>query len=523
MMLLRPVPVAYRTTVITTAVVSLVLTIGFLFLPLAGTDLSAQVARGHFVQAYGFYPVDFRWYGGIFPFGYSLFTGPANALLGARGVGAVSSVVGAVAFAFLLVRTGVRRPMVGGVLGAACLVFNLVSGRTTFAMGTAIGLLALCAVTMDGLGARTRLSLVVVLAVLSTMASPVSGLFVGLAGVSLLLTGRRREGLGLALGAGVPMLGPAFIFPDGGVQPFNGGSGRLVIALAIAVVFLVPMRWRAVRCGAVLYAVGLLVAVWVPTPIGYNAARLVLLFGIPVVAATMDFGWLYVSLAVVVMAWWQPPLVVGDFTRAGDPSAQRSFYTPLLRELAKQQPVGRIEVVPLANHWESTYVADSVPLARGWERQVDVERNPLFYNNTLDPTTYLEWLQDNGVSYVALPKGVGYDGYSLGEASLVEAQPFYLNQVWQNPSWTLFRFTEAQPQGLISGPGKLVESDATGVTFDATGTGSLLVRVHWSRWITMTGPDGCLVGGTNWTLVQINRVGRYRISSGWHLRQPDRC
>lgn len=521
MMLLRRVPPSYRRTMVGTGALSVVLTVVFLFLPLAGTDLSAQVARGHFVQAYGFYPVDFRWYGGIFPFGYSLLTGPANALLGARGVGAISSVVGALAFAFLLVRTRVPRPLVGGLLGAACLVFNLVSGRTTFAMGTAIGLLALCAVTLDELGVRTRTTLMVVLAALSTMSSPVSGLFVGLCGVALLVTGRRRDGLALALGAGVPMLGPAFVFPDGGVQPFDASSGRLIIALAIAVVFLVPKRWKALRVGAVIYALGLVVAVFVPTPVGYNAARLVLLFGIPVVAATMTGSWPRIALAVVIMAWWQPPLVLSDWTNAGDPSARSAFYAPLVHELDKRAPVGRIEVVPLANHWESTYLADKVPIARGWERQVDVERNPLFYNNTLDPSTYLAWLQDNGVSYVALPKGVAYDGWGREEASLVQADPSYLDQVWQDESWTLYRFTDPEP--LVTHPGKLVEADATGVTFDALGTGSILVRVRWSRWLTLSGPKACLVGGSSWTLVQVNKPGRYRISSGLHLRQPNHC
>lgn len=521
MMLLRRVPPTYRTTMVGTGALSLALTITFLFLPLTGTDLSAQVARGQFVDSYGFHPVDFRWYGGIFPFGYSLLTGVTNALVGAREVGAISSVVGALAFAFLLVRVRVPRPLAGGLLGAACLVFNLVSGRTTFAMGTAIGLLALCALTLEELGPRTRTTIAVILAALSTMASPVSGLFVGLCGIALLLTGRRRDGLALALAAGIPMLGPAFVFPDGGVQPFDGLSGRLIIALAIAVVFLVPKRWRALRVGAVIYALGLVVAVFVPTPVGFNAARLVLLFGIPVVVATMSDGWPRIALAVIVMAWWQPPLVLGDWTSAGDPSAQRSFYAPLVAQLDERTPVGRVEVVPLANHWESTYLADRVPIARGWERQVDVERSPLFYNNTLDPSTYLTWLQDNGVSYVALPKRVNYDVGGREEASLVQADPYYLDQVWQDETWTLYRFTESQP--LVTRPGRLVRADATGVTFDATGTGSVLIRVRWSRWLTLSGPHACLVGGSDWTLVQVNQPGRYRISSGLHLRQPDRC
>src|SRR6266487_3474133 len=154
-------PPPYRRSLGATLAVSLALTIAFLFLPLAGTDLSAQVARGHFVKAYGLLPVDFRWYGGIFPLGYSFLTGPLNALLGARGVGAIGSVLGALALAFVFVRTRVARPVI-------------------------------------------------------------AGLFTGLAGAALLLAGRRRDGLTLGLGAAVPLAVTWLLFRDGGVQPFDG-------------------------------------------------------------------------------------------------------------------------------------------------------------------------------------------------------------------------------------------------------------------------------------------------------------
>ncbi len=62
-------------------------------------------------------------------------------------------------------------------------------------------------------------------------------------------------------------------------------------------------------------------------------------------------------------------------------------------------------MVPLATHWESRWVAPHVMLARGWERQLDRYRNPLFYEEpaALTPQRYREWLTANAVSYVALP------------------------------------------------------------------------------------------------------------------------
>ncbi len=523
--MLQRLPHPYRRVLLTTAGVSVVLTVGFLFLPLAGTDLSAQVARGHFVQTYGALPVDFRWYGGIFPFGYSLLTGPLNALIGSRGVGAVGSVLGAVAFAFLLVRTRVRRPLLGSILGAVCLVCNLVSGRTTFALGIAFGLLALCAVVLDEVRPWLRLALLFVLAALSTAASPVAGLFTGLAGGALLLTGRRRDGLALGLGAAVPMVAVAMLFRDGGIQPFSLDSAKLVIAMSIGVIFLVPPQYRVVRVGAMLAAVGLFALFLFPSPIGFNAARLTLLFAVPVVAATANLNWSRLALAILLICWWQPPLVLGDLGNAGNVAAHRPFFQPLMDELHRLGPVGRVEVVPLHDHWESTYIADAVPIARGWERQVDVGRNGLFYGRspagTLTGDRYLLWLYDNAVTYVALPVGSRLDNWGQEEAALIDATLPYLDYVWGNDNWQLYRVRSSNP--LVSAPGVLVRSDATGVTFDMKRPGTVVIRVRWSRWLTLDGPQGCLTRADKWTVGRIDKPGRYRVSSGWHLTQRDRC
>jgi len=522
---LKQLPYSYRRVVAPTVAFSLALTIAFLFLPLAGTDLSAQVARGHFIQAYGLRPVDFRWYGGIFPFGYSLLTGPLNALIGSRGVGAVASVLGAAAFAFLLVRGRVRRPLLGGLLGAACLVSNLVSGRTTFALGVAFGLAALCALAVTELDPRWRLLLAGAGACLSTAASPVAGLFTGLAGAALLLTGRRSAGLVLGVGAVVPMVILAMLFHDGGIQPFSMESAKLVITPSIAVVFLVPARYRAIRTGAVLTAIGLFVAFLVPSPIGYNAARLTLLFAVPVVAATATMSWPKLALALSLICWWQPPLVLGDLGNAGAREAHRQFYQPLIDELHRRGPVGRVEVVPLHDHWESTYVADAVPIARGWERQVDVGRNPLFYGRTREGTltspAYVGWLYDNAVTYVAVPRHARLDQWGAEEKALIDATPPYLRFVWGTDDWQLYRVDSAQP--LVAYPAKLVSSTATGVVFDMPRASDLVIRVDWSRWTTLQGPAGCVTRAGRWTVAKIDKPGRYRLSSGWHAVQADKC
>jgi hypothetical protein len=514
--LLRRVP---RPVVVTT-VVSLVLTAGFLLLPLAGTDLAAQVARGHFFRVYGARPVDFRWYGGVYPFGYSALTGPLNSLLGSRGVGAVSVVVSAAAFAWLLVRVGVRRPALGGVLAATVGVCNLVSGRTTFALGIAFGMLALCALVTPW-PPRVRMALAALLAACSAMGSPMAGVFTGLCGAALLLSGRVRDGLALGVGAGLALLPPAYLFRDGGIQPYTEEAMKLAVASCVATFFLVPSRWRALRIGIALAGIAAVVFFWIPSPVGSNIIRLPMLYAAPVVVAvsTLDRRW--IAAAVAFLCWWMPPLVAGDLGNAGDRAAHRDFFTPLVEQLEARGPVGRVEVVPLHDHWEATYVAEGVPIARGWLRQVDVDRNAIFYDNSLGPATYLSWLYANSISYVALPRSARLDFSGREERTLIEGDLPYLRKVWENGDWVLYDVVGST--SLVEYPGRLVSSDPTGVTFDTAESAAVLVRVRHSRWLTIDGPRGCFVSDGPWIRVEVSEPGRYRVSSSLDPRRSGSC
>ena len=518
--LLDRVPPECRVPVGVTVLVSVVLTTAFLFLPLAGTDLAAQVARGHFFRTYGARAVDFRWYGGVYPFGYSALTGPLNAVLGSRGVGAVSCVVSAAAFAWLLVRVGARRPTLGGVLAAVVGVFNLVSGRTTFALGIAFGMLALCALVAP-LAGRTRLALAGVLAALSSMGSPVAGVFTGLCGLALLLSRRVREGLALGIGSGLALLPPAVFFRDGGIQPYTEDAMKLAVASCVAAFFLVPARWRVLRVGIVLAALAVVAVFYLPSALGSNIVRLPMLYAAPVVVAlsTLDRRW--VAFAVALLCWWQPPLVGEDLGNAGSAAAHRDFYTPLTDQLHARGPVGRVEVVPLHDHWEATYVAEEVPIARGWLRQVDVDRNSLFYDGTLTSRTYLGWLYSQAISYVALPRSARLDFSGREERALIETDLPYLRKVWESGDWLLYNVVGSP--SLVEYPGRLASSDPTGVTFDTAESADVLVLVRHSRWLTLEGPDGCWFRDGPWIRVRVSEPGRYRVSSSLDPRRSGAC
>ncbi|WP_422736183.1 hypothetical protein ACN263_21650 [Micromonospora sp. WMMD729] len=525
-----PRPLGRRTGWLAATGVALVLAVAFLLAPRMGTDLAAQVARAEFADRYGATPVDLGWYGGVNQYGYSLFTARLGAVVGVRPLGAVAAVLGAFALAWLFVRNRARRPLLAGVLGAVVLVGNLASGRITFAAGLTFGLLALCAVSTERPPRPVRLALAAGCAALATAASPVAGLFTGLAGAALLLAAVRRgdgpgrtlaggwrtegplaEGFVLALAPVVTLAPIALLFGNGGTQPYSAESMRINVALAVLVAVLVPRRRRVLRVGAALTVVLLIGAYYVPSPIGSNALRLPLLFALPVLAAYVPLPgpWLAGLLAATV--WWQSPVMTSDVTRAGAPESAPAFHRPLVEELNRREPVGRVEVVPLRDHWESAYLPPTVPLARGWERQVDSDRNALFYDGTLSAQTYQRWLRDTAVTYVAVAPDAPADRWGRDEAALIRAGLPYLREVWRDATWRLYAV--ADPTPLVGAPGRLVAADRGSVRMTAT-PGDVPVGVRWSRWLSLSGPDGCVrPGADGWTEVRVRTPGDYTISS----------
>lgn len=586
---------------------AVLLAVAFLLAPPLGTDLSAQVARADFFARHGFAPFDLGWYAGISPYGYSLLTPPlmgwlGGDLFGPRLLGALALLVSAAALALLMSRTAARRPLLGGLLGTACVAGNLVSGRITYAVGVAFGLLALLALTTLRTRPLLRRCCAGVAALLAGAASPVAGLFVALAGVALAgvgLAGKELpsgsasgsgracrvhhfgDGAVLALAAAIPTLGLGLVFGSGGWMNISLSDTLTSVVASLAVALLVPRR--AVRVGAVLASVGVLAAFALRTPVGLNATRLAAMFAIPLlvgygVLPTRILGWLRrvigltasdgrtsrrlagfaLAGVVTLVAVVEPPVLVGDLRSAGDPTASRSYFQPLLAELARR-PAGRIEVVATANYWEAAYVPQAAPLARGWLRQVDQAHNRLFLDGSVDAASYERWLRDNGVAYVALaeakPSWVG-----RREAELIRDGLPYLTPVWQHPDWTLYAVSGAPsvvdtltraattnngtdlPEVPTGGGAELVRATSAELVVDVPTAGETLVRLRWSRWLRVTGPyapDGttpapadptasvlppCLVPYGDWIVLQVSEPGRYRIDAnltGTGPRCPD--
>ena len=164
-------------------------------------------------------------------------------------------------------------------------------------------------------------------------------------------------------------------------------------------------------------------------------------------------------MAVAAVLWWpwSPPLKRGPAGTTGihhrgagrgDPALSVEFYAPLLDQLAARGADGPIEVVPSLRRGEAAFVAPVVATARGWSRQVDIRRNPIFYDGTLNAATYRGWLDDNAISYVAIANGP-YEWAATDEAALVRRGLSYLQPVWSDRAWTLYAVTSPRPVAIV--------------------------------------------------------------------------
>ncbi|MEV6851368.1 hypothetical protein [Actinoplanes sp. NPDC051411] len=480
-----------------------------------GSDLAAQTARAGFFADHGYTPVDLRWYSGVDQLGYSLVSQPLMALFGVQVTGALALVVTAVLFAVLLRRTGAPRLWFGAMAGTVCVAGNLVSGRVTYAVGVMLAIAALTALT-----APPRLRFLAALAAfLAAATSPVAGLFVGLAGVALMLSSRWKRGLLIAVPAGVPLIANAGLFGDGGWMNISHADTVRAMAASLIVAALVPVR--PVRAGAVLSALGVLAAALIHTPVGLNATRLPVMFAIPVLA-----GWAVIPRRVprpllvpvlLVLCVVEPPVVITDIEDIGNPTADRAYFTPLLDRLQQERLTGRVEIPSTRDYWEAAYLGD-IPLARGWLRQADIDRNPLFFTKIpgaagtgvpLDATTYRDWLAEQAVQFVAVPDAV-LTWSGKPEAALVSAGVPYLTEVWSGAHWRLYAV--ADPQPIVGAPATLTGYTAASLTIDAPAAGDIPVRIHYYRWLRASSGASVRKSGV-WTILHVPAPGRYELTS----------
>ncbi|WP_327067090.1 MFS transporter [Kitasatospora sp. NBC_01302] len=491
-------------------------------------DLSAQFAWADFVGKHPGSAYDFSWYGGMHPASYSVLAPWLMALFGVRTTAVAAAVLSTALLAVLLERSHVRRPLPAALWGAFALTCDIAAGRVTFALGLMFGLAAVVVAGQQRRASWWRVAAVALCALLATTASPVAGLFVDVAAAALLLTRRYRTGWAMAVPPPVVVLGCAALFPFFGVDPISASTAVFSAGTALVVALLVPRPWRAVRLGALVYALGSALTLAFPTPIGMNVQRLALIFGGVVLLALLGNeqwrplrSWRRVTALVAgfgMAAYWTITAnIIGIPTPS--PTHQADALVAELQQLHAER--ARVEAVPMLNHYESWRLADVTQLARGWNRQADVQRNPLFYDRTLTPASYHDWLQRWAVGYVALPSGPT-DIAGDAEAALVRGGLGYLEEVWHDEHWRLFRFTDAQP--LADGPATVLRADAERIQLTVGAAGQVQLRIPYSPWLTVHGPGGaCLSQDGDWTRLTVTAPGDYQVDARYRLPRGSAC
>jgi hypothetical protein len=484
-------------------------------------DLAAHVYRAELFGREGFTIWNGQWYGGHHTPAYSVLTPCLSWLLGPQLLLVAACIAIAGVFEQLVrAHFGADSARFGALWLGAGTAALLATSRLPFAVGTALGLGALLALQRGR--PRTALGL----ALLSPLASPVAGLFTGVAGLAYLAGcwGDRRArlaGAGIAAAALAPPLLLGLAFPEGGWAPFPVTAYLPIPIFCFACLLLFDRAERALRAGAVLYALGATAAVYAESQIGGTAPRLGMLFGGPLLlcAATDRLKRASPQLLAVaaagfaLLAYWQWTSAIRDIDKAlRDPAAQAGYFEPLRQFLSTLPDQRRIEIPFTSSRWENAEVAPLVPLARGWLRQLDTDLNPVFYRGNLNRLTYASWLAENAVRYVALPSAKP-DKSSYAERALIEKGMPYLRLRWKSDDWRVYDVLLPGPMVIPQGRASILleQLGSDQVLLDVKQPGEALVRVRWTPYWFAAG--GCVQRAGEWTRVIARDRGFMRLST----------
>ncbi|GGR07078.1 MFS transporter [Streptomyces aurantiogriseus] len=533
----------------------------------SGGDLAAQDAWAEFVGRHPDSAYNLAWYGGMHPVSYSVVSPYLMSVLGVRTTMMIAGTLSAGLLTLTLLRCRpVRNPVWPALAGVFALLCNAASGRVTFGLGNMFALAAVAVVFCWPHRWRykrwAKALCAAPLAALATMGSPVAGLFVGLVAVAMFLQKRRPGAWALGLAPSAVVAVSAWLFPFSGTQPMSFGSASLPLLFSAVVYAVVPRDWKTVRITAAVYGLAVLLVWIVSSQIGSNITRLAMLFAGVVLMAALPFAvprsrkWYVIVVSSLVFVGWIGFKSVDDIVRTTPAASWARELAPLVNELQEVgAEKGRVEVVPARSHREASALAPYVNLARGWNRQADMKRNPLFYDDTLNSANYHEWLQRWAVHFVVVPKDEPDGDGGQRERELVQRGLPYLKQIWGDANWQLFRVTD--PASLAE-PNAVVQRAAQGeMTIDVKKAGRVLIRIPYSPWLSIVDADGkslkppqetqaskdraegepktyenvngCLfeteedAEGDQWTMLVAPRAGTYRLAAPYQFPRGTPC
>ncbi len=482
-------------------------------------DLAAHLLRAKLFSSQGFGVWNNWWYGGHHVPGYSVLFPPIAAALTPQLAAGLAACGSATLFEMLVREQFGEDAWVGALWFGAGTATNLFTGRLTFAFGLLPAIASALAL------ARRRTGLAVLLGVITALASPVAALFAALAAAAFAIgryASERRigailPGLAVIVAALAPVALLSIAFPEGGSEPFTLATLWPIPAIALVALMIIPKRQVTLIAGVVLYALGCIASYKVATPVGSNAARLGPLVAGPLAALLLwprHKGWLIATVLPLAYFQWQAP--IRDVrTSAGDPSVKASYYEPLLSFLEAQPgPPFRVEIPFTRFHWEAYEVAPRFPLARGWERQLDIKYNGLFYDGRLTPATYDAWLHQLAVRFVAV-SNADLDYSAHKETALIDRGLPYLRLVFKSAHWRVYAV--ADPTPIAHGAASLRALGPSSLTLQATRPGAVALRVRFTPYWALGQGSGCVVDDHGFTSLRLRRAGPVRLVTRFSL------
>ncbi|MFJ6012854.1 MFS transporter [Streptomyces sp. NPDC092952] len=534
----------------------------------SGGDLAAQDAWAEFVGRHPGTAYNLAWYGGMHPVSYSVVSPYVMSVLGVRTTMMIAGTVSAALTALILVRVrAVRNPLACSFAGVFAYLCNALSGRVTFGLGMMFAVGATAAVFCWPYRWRykrwAKAAVAAPLAGLATASSPVAGLFLGVVAAALFLHKRRPGAYAIGLAPVAVVALSALLFPFSGTQPMSIATLSLPFLFSALVFVLVPRDWRTVRTAAAVYGIGTLLTYVIDSQIGSNITRMAMLYAGVVLLAALPYTvprsrrWYALIIAFAGLNFWIGFKGVDDIVRTAPTASWARELAPLVHQLQQVgAEKGRVEVVPASSHREASALAPYVNLARGWNRQADMERNPLFYDDTLNSANYRQWLDRWAVHYVVLPKGRPDSSGAVREAELVDGGLPYLKPVWSDSNWRLYAVERPVP--LADPPATVDRAGAGELTIHVKKPGRVLIRVPYSRWLalidaegrsverpqeteeskrrtdngtprTFVNTNGCLLkveedaDGDEWTELLAPRAGVYRLGAPYQISPGTPC
>jgi hypothetical protein len=447
-----------------------------------GVDSAAQLYQTLRWLHSGFQFWDNYWYDGRYSFvDYSLLYYPLAGLVGQLPTVLATLAASGYLFARLVAgRFGVGSPWPVRAFAVSAGIGVWISGEYPFALGMALGLLAL------SLHHHRRLPLAVLAALGALLASPLAFLLLLLcyAGIALGAGSLRKLlRVDLIIGLGIcGVLGAVLelAFPIGGDFHFNFWALFQVLAMSVFA-FAASIGLRGVGIIRGVFAamtIAALTAYFISSPLGGNATRLIDYVGAPLIwillARQLQERRINRALATgvgaIVLCGQLAPNLVSASLALDVPSAEPGYWSGAVRFLrAHENPNFRVEAVDSAGHWDAYYLpVAGIPIVRGWFRQDDFPDNALLYRPALSALSYGAWLRRSGVRYVVLPHGE-LDYSATAEAHLLGSGHSGLRRVYRDRFVTIFELPHPTPM--------LIAPRGESATVLELGHASLVVRV----------------------------------------------